>query len=163
MKKVEKSKIVCAECGKEFYLLECQRKNGRGKFCSKSCADNHRHHGSRIFCAMCDREFYRRFGEQQDAINQFCSKGCYRDWRVLNKKRDTYLKSGAVHIHRIVAESLLGRRLTTDEVVHHIDENRANNHPSNLAVFPDQNTHARCHFGEMSRMELSGFLLVKDT
>lgn len=46
------------------------------------------------------------------------------------------------------------------EVVHHIDANRQNNHPSNLAVFPDQATHARCHAGGVSDVELSGYRLV---
>jgi hypothetical protein len=36
--------------------------------------------------------------------------------------------------HRVIAEQMLGRPLRADEVVHHKDRNRANNHPSNLEV-----------------------------
>lgn len=36
--------------------------------------------------------------------------------------------------HRAVAEDMLGRSLTSDEAVHHIDGNRQNNDPSNLQV-----------------------------
>lgn len=36
--------------------------------------------------------------------------------------------------HVLIAEKILGRPLNKNEVVHHIDENPANNSPSNLAV-----------------------------
>lgn len=105
---------------------------------------------------MCDSEFYRRFGEQDvgERVLQFCSRDCYGDWRVLNRKASTYPKVGAVHVHRIVAEAVLGRQLLPDEVVHHKDLNKHHNDPSNLAVFPSQSDHARCHGGGMSDDEL---------
>jgi hypothetical protein len=84
------------------------------------------------------------------------------DWRRANMKADTYPKGeGGVHQHRLVAERMLGRPLTREEVVHHIDENKHNFDPSNLAVFPSQTDHARCHFGEMTDEELQSFYLVK--
>jgi hypothetical protein len=43
-------------------------------------------------------------------------------------------KSGAVMEHRLIAEKKLGRYLTKDEVVHHIDEDKTNNDPDNLMV-----------------------------
>lgn len=54
--------------------------------------------------------------------------------------------------HRIVAESIIGRPLTSDEVVHHIDRNRQNNHPSNLRVMT-QSEHMALHYqqGDLSR------------
>lgn len=41
---------------------------------------------------------------------------------------------GYAYEHRVVAERKLGRKLRKDEVIHHIDENKLNNHPSNLLV-----------------------------
>ena len=47
--------------------------------------------------------------------------------------------------HRIEAETKIGRRLLPGEEVHHIDENRLNNHPSNLLVFKTKADHRRHH------------------
>ncbi len=37
-------------------------------------------------------------------------------------------------LHRLIAEVAIGRPLNSDEVVHHKDHNKLNNHPSNLEV-----------------------------
>ena len=53
--------------------------------------------------------------------------------------------SGCVYEHIIIAEQKLGRFLTDDEVVHHLDENRSNNLPENLIVFKTKADHSRYH------------------
>ena len=54
-------------------------------------------------------------------------------------------KRGYVLEHRLVASFFhLGRDLTPDEVVHHIDRDRGNNDPSNLVV-TTRGAHARDH------------------
>lgn len=63
-------------------------------------------------------------------------------WLRLPNHTDADTK-GYVQEHRVVAERVLGRRLRPEEVVHHDDENRQNNHPSNLVVYPDNATHIR--------------------
>ena len=50
-------------------------------------------------------------------------------YRIISKRGKSNL-----YEHRVVAEEMLGRPLTTDEVVHHIDGNRSNNSPDNLVV-----------------------------
>lgn len=57
----------------------------------------------------------------------------------------SYPKLYGRHIHRIVAEAVLGRKLKRGEVVHHIDGNRLNNRPENLLVLPNQAEHAKLH------------------
>lgn len=42
--------------------------------------------------------------------------------------------TGYVHEHRVVAERAMGRRLKRNEVVHHIDGDKANNRNDNLLI-----------------------------
>lgn len=51
---------------------------------------------------------------------------------------------GYVLEHRLVMEAMLGRLLTPDEAVHHIDRNKGNNAPDNLQVLTWEE-HARLH------------------
>lgn len=96
----------------------------------------------------------------------FCSRQCHM--KTLNeelnptrmtpgvrgKLRESHLGTGVgvsyekflgVHTHRVVAELVLGRPLSPDEVVHHIDKNKRNNSPENLMVFKNQAEHAAWH------------------
>lgn len=54
-------------------------------------------------------------------------------------------KDGYVLEHRLVMEFVLGRLLTSEEVVHHRDQNRLNNFTSNLFLFPNNRAHLWFH------------------
>jgi hypothetical protein len=81
------------------------------------------------------------------------------DWRRSNAKTHTYLKNGAVHIHRTIAESVIGRPLTSKEVVHHVDLDKHNNDLYNLMLLPDQGLHTRIHFGKVSPKQIEKYRL----
>ncbi len=53
--------------------------------------------------------------------------------------------NGYVPEHVIVAERSLGRYLVRPELVHHFDEDKTNNAPSNLVICPDDAYHALLH------------------
>lgn len=50
-------------------------------------------------------------------------------------------RSGYIREHRVVMESIVGRFLTKEEVVHHIDGNKLNNCPSNLKLYQSNGEH----------------------
>lgn len=52
---------------------------------------------------------------------------------------------GYVREHILVAEQTLGRPIAANEVVHHEDEDKSNNDPSNLRVFASLGDHIRHH------------------
>lgn len=56
-----------------------------------------------------------------------------------------YRKYLGRHEHRQVAEAMLGRALTSDEVVHHINGDKFDNSPQNLAIL-SRAEHAQVHF-----------------
>lgn len=55
--------------------------------------------------------------------------------------------NGTVYEHRLMAEKKLGRLLTKEECVHHIDGNRCNNTFDNLIVFKTNADHTAFHRG----------------
>ena len=57
----------------------------------------------------------------------------------------SYEKLYGRHVHRVVAEGVLGRKLLSGEVVHHIDDSPRNNAPDNLLVMPSQKAHILLH------------------
>lgn len=59
-------------------------------------------------------------------------------------------KNGYVLYHRVVMENVIGRLLTDDEEVHHIDKNRYNNDISNLQLLTKEE-HKLLHIKERTR------------
>lgn len=60
-------------------------------------------------------------------------------------KPTTYRKNFGRHEHRVIMEKILGRKLSSEEIVHHIDGNQHNNDPENLKIVT-HSEHARIHF-----------------
>lgn len=66
-------------------------------------------------------------------------------YTIMNKHRYKTVNGKTVAEHRLVAETMLGRRLAKKEVVHHIDCDPVNNDPDNLDVLPDNSVHSKAH------------------
>jgi len=83
--------------------------------------------------------------ERMIAHNTEYSNGNYSF--VYNPDHPNSSKSGHpgyVYKHRLIASKIIGRPLTKDEVVHHIDGNKQNNSPENLMVLT-QSQHSKLH------------------
>ena len=61
--------------------------------------------------------------------------------------RNNYVKLKGKHMHRVVMEQVLGRKLRKGEIVHHIDGDKWNNSPENLQVMT-QSEHIKLHLHE---------------
>lgn len=75
--------------------------------------------------------------------------------RYVEPRRSGYIRKDGYRIHSVgeekklehvmVAEKALGRALRGEEIVHHADENRTNNAPSNLVICPGNGYHQLLH------------------
>ena len=65
--------------------------------------------------------------------------------RVLVPGHPNANPKGYVYEHRLVMAQLIGRPLRTSEVVHHINGERADNRPENLALLPRRAGHVAIH------------------
>ena len=96
------------------------------------------------------------FMPQRRSMGLYCSRPCANAGasRLSASRRGdaqrgrgdgkTYRKRDGRHEHRVVAEQTLGRPLVPGEIVHHIDGDKLNNDPANLAVMT-QSEHIREH------------------
>ncbi len=90
-----------------------------------------------------------RYNRETNPMNQ---KGGVPESRLRKSERQrgggegkAYPKYLGRHAHRTIAEILIGRPLKPKEIVHHIDGDKLNNDPENIAVFPSQSEHCKAH------------------
>ena len=144
--------IMCPICKKEFeiYANDYRIKERKNIYCSKKCSGEASKRGNIVRCKYCDKEFY-------STRNDFCSKKCACEYKKANYKHKTYIengyevryingynKKGNVKEHRYIMEQYLGRKLNSNEVVHHKDGNKLNNNISNLQVMT-KSEHSKLH------------------
>ena len=119
------------------------------KCCIEGCT-NDTSKGSKGMCGM-HAARVRRYGDPNYITPENQRRKNNREsqlQRFTQVKPDTYRKLHGRHIHRVIAEQVIGRPLAKGEIVHHIDGNKQNNDPSNLQVMT-QSEHMKLHLAEM--------------
>ena len=137
--------VSCSWCGKTILRYPSQLKVTSNSYCSSACRSMHlsKKHNPNGYTK------HAHLGEYNRKMNRFRMsdevKEKLRNIRFKSGKSRGYLKWHGRHLHRIVAERILGRPLLPGEVVHHIDHDKQNNRPENLMVFSSQAEHVRYH------------------
>lgn len=131
-----------------------------------------------VACAGCGRPLFVFPSLLRDHPNQCCDLKCMGAWRSTRTgpnatnwhgglswsdgRANLYMPNhpranskGYVRRAWIVAEQMLGRALLPGEEVHHKDEDKANDDPSNLVVTADSATHMRQYHGAAGRWSKS--------
>lgn len=112
--------LTCQQCGCEFTRTEgYMRKPARGKYCSQSCSSKSR---------TGERNSVWKGGRKIDAGGYILR---------LRPNHPHARRSGYVLEHRLVIEESIGRYLTPDEIVHHVNRNKTDNRLENLQVMSE--------------------------
>ena len=130
--------LTCKNCG-------CPREVGR-RLCSKCNSDRIRNYPRYTWtknCEACSCLYEAHRKEQR-----ICSL-CFADSqkiRAENIATNNYVSTNipGLHQHRKLAKEVLGRELSTHEVIHHVDENPKNNSLDNLMLMT-RTTHGKLH------------------
>lgn len=122
---------TCEGCGNEF-----ENKPGKnGKV----------YHAKRHCTRQCWLKRHNQVGASHAKRGATVAAQTWRSRRGESHGGNAYVKEDQRHQHRVVAERLLDRPLTSSEVVHHEDFDRKNNDPRNLIIFKDQSAHMKHH------------------
>lgn len=121
----QKVKLNCVVCQKEI-LCSPSRKD-RTKTCSLKCRY--------VLQEMKTPEIHPRWNGGKTVKDGYI--------QIHSPNHPSKNMRGYVHEHRLVMEKHIGRLLKREEVVHHIDDNRANNDITNLQLFKNNAEHLK--------------------
>jgi hypothetical protein len=130
-------------CEDSFYVKPSHQRLGWGKYCSQSCKRKAQFRGKYFPCHKCQTPTYRSLSKIKHSKSGlfFCSKRCQTFWRnkyFIQEKHQNW--NGGKNVYRDILirskkrKICLGCGITDARVLaaHHIDNNRKNNHLSNL-------------------------------
>lgn len=138
----------CIQCHKEFITWHRVQ-----KLCSRKCRATYHKNGIYKNCIVCGTRYYVQ-RNRINKISKYCSRRCLAKKHLAkyvliygfqktstppHKYKTVSIKtsngqSKQIREHRWIMEQYLGRKLSSNEHVHHIDGNPLNNSIDNLVI-----------------------------
>lgn len=120
--------------------------------------------GSDRTCEQCGKVRHYQLNQIKRGDGRYCSQKCHYDstrgkrtkehgaiWIRSDGYIEVYIGFGKSELqHRLVMAETLGRALLPREIVHHLNHDRADNRPENLAIMANHSVHGQHHGGRPS-------------
>ena len=120
-------KYICEQCGQEFQAPPSQK----ARFCDRDCYDKFRR--GIYKCDNCGKNFQRFKSRAKRYKHNFCSCKCHLEFTQKDVKNQPAFKNGIASYRKII-EKKIGRKLKSNEIIHHLDGDRTNNSFQNLFI-----------------------------
>ena len=156
MKNMERK--ICDNCGKEFVYRGHHGTRNKHFFCCYNCYIEFKTKKVEVSCDLCGEPFLKKRSDIRRSNYNFCCEECYRNYMSLSRQSKTGPKYYGKPIYRLMIEHELGRELTSEEQVHHVDGNHKNNAMSNLIVV-SRSEHQKIHAAMKPRNKKGQFIL----
>jgi hypothetical protein len=152
----QESLRTCDYCGKVFEYRGNHKSRNKHFFCSAECGYAFKIKKLFVSCDWCGKQIYKKRSDVTRSEHNFCNYGCYIDFVNFHQAGAPNQQVSGETLYRRLAEMKIGRQLSEDEEVHHIDGSHQNNNLNNLQVL-SASEHAKIHAAQKMRDELGRF------
>lgn len=142
----------CSNCETSFMYTGSHGTRNKHFFCSHKCYIAYKTKKIEVKCDWCGSAMLKKRSDIGRTNHNFCSPECCLMFRHKQGESNWNHRVNGKVVHREIMEKKLGRKLRSDEEVHHIDGNHFNNDPDNLIVL-SKSEHSKIHASWKARDE----------